>query len=37
MKELFDIIQKILDDPATEREYQEWEENNGTVNADPGD
>lgn len=37
MRELFEIIQKILEDPATEREFKEWEEHYEPVNVDPGD
>lgn len=29
MKDLMDIVKKILDDPASEREFTEWRKENG--------
>lgn len=34
MKDLFEAIKKILEEPDTEREYKEWKEKHGAAETD---
>lgn len=38
MEELFDILKKILEDPACEREFEEWrQKKHGSAETHDGD